>query len=91
MEDFALPILDWKTDKAGEAYDFSVLFMQENHVRTILGSLLKEQKNMELLLDSDMCQNRLAIEYQHATLCNLIKVFESYIKSNKKSYDTNNH
>jgi len=78
MEDFALPILDWKTDKVGEAYDYSIMFLQENHIRTILGSLLKERQNMEILLSSDICQNRLLIEYQHATICNLIKVFEIY-------------
>jgi len=73
-----LPLLDFSTEKAGNRYDFSLMFLQEHQVKAILGSLLKEKTNLEILLENPNTQN---IEYlkQHlSTLSNLVNIIATY-------------
>jgi len=81
-----LPILDYSTDKAGNRYDFSLMFLQEHHVKTILGSLLKEKANIEILLDSKDAQNIELLQQQHATISNLVRIISDYTPD-KINYD----
>ena len=43
-----IPILDFSTDKKGIHYDYSISFMQDHHVKAILGSLQKEVRLMDV-------------------------------------------
>lgn len=81
-----LPILDFSTDKAGNRYDFSLMFLQEHHIKTILGSLLKEKINLEILLESKNAQNIELLQQQHSTISNLVLIISQY-KPNKINHD----
>ena len=72
------PLLDYKTTESGKRYDFSLMFLQEAHVKAIYGCLLKEKQHIEILLESMDCQNKELIEEQHLNLCILLKIISEY-------------
>ena len=76
-----LPLLDYKTTESGIRYDYSLMFLQEVHVKTLYGCLLKEKQNLEALLEINESQTPKLIEEQLLNICNLIRIISEYEKT----------
>jgi len=72
------PLLDYKEDNSGIRYDYAILFLQEKHVKTILGVLLKEKIKLENILEYASLHNEHSYKKSYNTICELINVISCY-------------
>jgi len=74
-----LPILDYKTDKAGGRYEYSLMFLEDFDIKIILGSLQKEYSNMLRLIDETTDESiKTELEKQKLNIVKLVLIIEKY-------------
>jgi len=74
-----LPILDYKTDKAGDRYEFSLMYMEDFDMKIILGSLKKEYSNILRLIDETIEEPiKAELEKQKLNILKLVFIIEKY-------------